>query len=87
MSRLGSARPGGTNRGYGERGVGPGLYPHLIRSILVRVLLYRFCDVGRGVVACLEARNGAPKTQYCAATGGGLAQILLKLKDSSFGHD
>ena len=24
----------------------------------------------------MEARNGAPKTQYCAAVGGGLAQIL-----------
>ena len=34
----------------------------------------------------MEARNGAPKTQYCAAIGGGLAQILQKLKDLSFGH-
>ena len=34
MSRLGSARPGGTNRGYGERGVGPGLFAALIGPAL-----------------------------------------------------
>ena len=36
MSRLGSARPGGTNRGYGERGVGPGLFAALIGPALLR---------------------------------------------------
>ena len=55
--------------------------PTLDTQYLVRVLLHRFCDV-----VCLEARNGAPMTQYCAAIGGGLAQILQKLKDLSFGH-
>ena len=60
----------------GVRGI-----PTLDTQYLVRVLLHRFCDV-----VCLEARNGATMAQYCAAIGGGLAQILQKLKDVSFGH-